>query len=91
MDPYRPELYGISSEKFGDGVREGWGMECPKCKTADDIYIDATVKLRLYPGGHEAYLLTSDKTWDYTSHAHCGNCGFEGVAKDFKIEKRAEP
>lgn len=79
----------MNSQQFGDGVRDGWGMECPKCKTADDIYVAATVMIRLYPGGHEAHLC-ADTEWKGTSPCHCGNCGFESVAENFKI-KRAEP
>jgi hypothetical protein len=89
MDPYRPEIWGMNSDQFSAGVREGWGMECPKCKTADDIYVEATVTIRLYPGGHEAHLC-AETIWNDTSPCHCGNCAFEGTAKDFKIPSTGE-
>jgi hypothetical protein len=87
-NPYRPELY-MKSAEFSAAVAKDWGMQCPKCKTSDDIYIAATVMIRLYPGGHEAHLC-ADTEWDGKSACHCGNCSFESVAEDFKTEK-AEP
>ena len=87
-NPYRPELY-MSSDEFSAGVREGWGMECPKCKTSNNIYVVATVTIRLYPGGQEAHLC-AETDWDGKSACHCGNCKFEGVTENFKME-RAEP
>ncbi len=52
MDPTAPKFGGMNSDRFSSGVRDAWGMECPECKTADAIYSDATVTIRLCPGGH---------------------------------------
>jgi hypothetical protein len=84
-DPYRPELY-MKPDEFSAAVLEGWGMQCPKCKRSDNIYIAATVMIRLYPGGHEAHLC-ADTDWKPASPCHCGNCSFEGSADDFKIDR----
>jgi len=67
------------------------GFKCPKCGSEGPFWIQATIY---------AFVLMDDEgtleeretetTWDKDSFFRCGECGYEGEAKDFNPEMYRE-
>ena len=62
-------------------------MRCPKCKSADQIDIEAIVWVRLTEDGTDADASNDGgHTWDDGSAATCAACGCSGTVFDFDSE-----
>ena len=57
-------------------------MECPECKSPDEIDICAAVWVRVSPDGTDVTAADNgDHEWEDVSRCACGACGHEGTVK----------
>lgn len=65
-------------------VREEWSLACPDCGCDDCLQIELTTMADLTPDGADPF---GDQEWDHGSYMRCDNCGKDGHAIDFHVEK----
>ena len=65
-------------------VREEYEMACPKCGRYEDIKIAVIAFPTLTPDGID--IACGDTEWDDDRLAYC-DCGFSGLAKNFKADQ----
>ena len=67
-----------------------FNMFCPKCGSADQIDIAATVWVRLTADGTDTdEAADGGHFWDDDSHARCVACDHQGTVKEFQPEATA--
>lgn len=58
-------------------------MHCPKCGSDDYIDVMASSWRRLMENGTDGDISFQGSSWEPTSAARCGDCGFKATVADF--------
>lgn len=58
-------------------------LACPRCGNDDQLYIDATTRVRLHAHGEIEH---QDIEWTGTSPILCGQCGHHAQVQDFEAD-----
>ena len=67
-----------------------WGLECPQCKTGDQIDIAASVWVRLCRDGTDVTAAANgDHEWGDQHQARCCACGYQETAAHFQPQEDA--
>lgn len=66
-------------------VKENWDMECPKCRSDENLVIGILTAALLTPDGTDIWEYDSDHEWDDKSTCECAGCGHSGKVSEFEL------